>query len=106
MTSALLLGTLLQTSFERITDVEYSNVGGQSLKLDLSLPKTGGAKPLIIWIHGGGWQAGDKAQWRPAQVFQSRRPGYAVASINYRLAGVAVHPAQTNDCKKIGRAHV
>jgi len=28
--------------------------------LDLYLPQTGGNHPLIVWVHGGGWWAGDK----------------------------------------------
>jgi acetyl esterase/lipase len=99
MTSILLLATVAQTGFQQVRNVEYARVGTKSLQLDLSLPTSPGAKPLVIWIHGGGWQAGDKANWRPAQILQARHPEFAVASINYRLSGEAIHPAQTNDCK-------
>jgi len=99
MTSLILLSTLGQTSFQSIKDVQYATVGGINLKLDLSIPKTPGAKALVIWIHGGGWQAGDKADWQPARALQARHPEFAVASINYRLTDQAIHPAQTNDCK-------
>ncbi len=78
-------------------DVEYANVGGVPLLLDLYLPSTdNGPAPVIVWIHGGGWRAGTKAGGPAAR--QSLR-GYAVASINYRLSDVATHPAQINDCK-------
>jgi len=64
--------------------------------LDLYLPAAGDNLPLIIWIHGGGWQNGSKD--RPTGL-QFLRDGYALASINYRLSGHAVFPAQIEDCK-------
>jgi acetyl esterase/lipase len=52
-----------------------------------------------VWIHGGGWQSGDKSlQASGVQLRQATR-GYVVASINYRLSGLASHPAQIHDCK-------
>jgi acetyl esterase/lipase len=79
-------------------DVTYAEIGGRPLRLDLYLPQTDdGALPLIVWIHGGGWQAGDKSQCRPALAMLQR--GYAVASIEYRLSGEATFPAQIEDCK-------
>jgi len=64
--------------------------------LDLYLPAEGDNLPLIIWIHGGGWQNGSKD--RPTGL-QFLRDGYAIASINYRLSGHAIFPAQIEDCK-------
>lgn len=68
-------------------------------KLDLYLPPGPGAPhPLIIWIHGGGWQGGDKSS-------AARRAGplvdlgFAVAGINYRLSQHGTFPAQIHDCK-------
>jgi len=55
-----------------------------------------GPLPVILSIHGGGWSSGSKAR-SPAIRFAAR--GYAVASINYRLSGEAVFPAQIEDCK-------
>jgi hypothetical protein len=43
-------------------DVEYSNiVGFRPLQLDLYTHERSGtqARPLVIWIHGGGWRRGD-----------------------------------------------
>lgn len=78
-------------------DIEYIKGGGNAQSLDLFLPaKTDKPLPLVIWIHGGGWIHGDKAQ-SPALALL--RFGYAVASLNYRLSDVAKFPAQINDCK-------
>ena len=80
-----------------LRDLEYGRAGGKALLLDLYLPeKTEASLPLVIWIHGGGWAAGSKAGG-PGPRLAGR--GYAVASIDYRLSGEAVFPAQIEDCK-------
>lgn len=67
-------------------------------RLDLYLPPgPGGPWPLVVWIHGGGWQAGDK--YPAGKAGPLRNAGFAVASINYRLSGDATFPAQIHDCK-------
>ena len=82
-----------------VKDIEYARVDGASLKLDLYFP--GIARPpypLVVWVHGGGWRAGNKAPLPPHTATLLKR-GYAVASINYRLSGQATWPAQIHDCK-------
>lgn len=64
--------------------------------LDLYLPPTKGPHPLIVCIHGGGWESGDKAFFPFRQLV---RKGFAAASINYRLSSQAKFPAQIVDCK-------
>ena len=82
-----------------IRDLAYSPQGHARQKLDLYLPETAdGPLPLIIWVHGGGWQNGSKDQCLPLRLgFTSR--GYAIASLNYRLSGDAIFPAQIEDCQ-------
>jgi len=80
-------------------DIIYASPGNVPVKLDLCVP-TGLAKPppIIIYIHGGGWEAGSKENppyFCPALVKQ----GFAFASINYRLSQQAIFPAQIYDCK-------
>lgn len=82
-----------------IRDVPYVADGHARQKLDLYLPeKSDGPLPLIIWVHGGGWQGGSKTGCPPARDNYMAR-GYAVASIGYRLSGDAIFPAQIEDCK-------
>jgi acetyl esterase/lipase len=52
--------------------------------------------PVVVWIHGGGWQGGRKENVNGTWLIQK---GFAIVSINYRLTDVAIHPAQINDCK-------
>ncbi|MCB1279068.1 alpha/beta hydrolase fold domain-containing protein [Prosthecobacter sp.] len=80
-------------------DLVYVEGGHERNKLDLYLPETAeGPLPLLIWVHGGGWQNGSKDGCPPLRGGYVER-GYAVASINYRLSGHAVFPAQIEDCK-------
>ena len=82
-----------------VPDLEYGRAGDISLKLDLYLPKSTGPHPLIVWIHGGAFMAGDKGQifWTP--LLGETERGYAVASINYRLSGQATFPAPFQDVR-------
>ena len=76
-------------------DLEFANVNGKSLKLDLYLSGATDA-PLVVFIHGGGWRAGSKDN---CPISWLTDHGYAVASISYRLTDQAVFPAQLHDCK-------
>ena len=58
----------------------------------------GDDRPLIIAIHGGAWQSGDKT-WGEQVAKQFCWRGYCVASINYRLAPTSQWPAQIEDCQ-------
>ncbi len=80
-----------------LRDIQYVEGGHERNRLDLYLPeKAEGQLPLVVWIHGGAWQAGSKDNC-PAVSLATQ--GYAVASINYRLSQHAVFPAQIEDCK-------
>ncbi|MGQ9651724.1 MAG: alpha/beta hydrolase fold domain-containing protein [Phycisphaerae bacterium] len=92
-----LVQTVLPEGVRVVRDVEYARVGDKHLLLDIYLPKSEGEPlPVVIWVHGGAWQAGSKDPCRA--VFLSGE-GYAVVSINYRLTDVALFPAQIHDCK-------
>lgn len=71
----------------------------QDLKLELLVPQ-GAAEPVpvVVWIHGGGWKSGSRLPI-PARVSNLCSMGYAVASVDYRLTGVALWPAQIQDVK-------
>jgi acetyl esterase/lipase len=78
-------------------NLEYARVGDSALLLDLYRPESSGEPlPLIVWVHGGGWRNGSR---EGSQAIPLSGRGYAVASINYRLTGVAPFPAQIEDCR-------
>lgn len=93
------LGARGQKQVPTHPDIAYAVATGQSQKLDIYLPATGSAPyPVVVWVHGGGWSAGDKNSAGTAANWL-RPEGFAIVSINYRLSGVATYPAQINDCK-------
>lgn len=98
-----------QRSFDngviRIADLHYAGPGKDQslLTLDLYLPATPTVRrPLIVYIHGGGWSGGNARTTGafedfPAVLARFAAQGYAVASVNYRLSGTAIFPAARND---------
>ncbi|MBI4752342.1 MAG: carboxylesterase family protein [Acidobacteria bacterium] len=71
------------------------------LTLDVYEPTSppSGMRPLVIFVHGGGFRAGDKSQGTPyATEFTSA--GFVFASIDYRLTGEAIFPAAPTDVSK------
>ncbi len=86
------------SDYELIRNIEYGQGGGHALLLDIYRPLEPVATPIpaIIWIHGGGWSAGDKY---PSRVTFLTEAGFLCVSINYRLSGEAAFPAAVEDCK-------
>lgn len=67
-------------------DVPYANPAHERQVLDIYSPEkeTGKKLPVVFWIHGGGWQQGDKSSvQRKPKVFVDR--GFVFVSTNYRL---------------------
>lgn len=78
-------------------DLEYAQVEGHRLWLDLYLPpETAKRSPLIVWVHGGAWRAGSKDA---VPITGLVNQGFAIASVEYRLSPVAPFPAQVHDIK-------
>ena len=82
----------------KYSDIVYAKVDGKNLKLDIYVPKTKSPPPLLIWIHGGGWRMGSKANINPA-FFQLVKHGFAVASIDYSLLGLPGLLKIFHECK-------
>jgi acetyl esterase/lipase len=68
--------------------------------LDLYLPKSGEPTPLVLYIHGGGFQGGDKRSLSSAEGKSYLDAGFAVAALNYRLTKTAPMPAAYMDCAR------
>ncbi len=84
----------------RVTqDVAYATVDGTALLLDAYEPVTKDReRPVVVYIHGGGWKGGDK-DGGARFLLPLVKAGYVGFSINYRLSGEAQFPAQIHDCK-------
>lgn len=65
-------------------DVPYADPPAERQVLDIYAPAGANNLPVVFWIHGGGWQTGDKSdvQLKP-EVFNER--GCVFVSTNYRL---------------------
>ncbi len=80
-------------------DITYASKS-PAQKLDIYLPESGdGPFPVILSIHGGAFKSGDKGDYQVVPMLEGVKRGYAVVSINYRLSGEAIAPAQINDVK-------
>ncbi|MCR9200176.1 MAG: carboxylesterase family protein [Planctomycetaceae bacterium] len=91
----------------RTSDVPYVENGDERQVLDIYTPKIKADIPLpvIFWIHGGGWQTGDKANvaLKP-QVLTDR--GFLFVSTNYRLLPDVTMDVLTRDvAKAVGWVH-
>lgn len=91
------------TSFSGWSNLSYSTAHWRCA-LDLYAPNNGSTtRPLVIWVHGGGWSDGDKTR-DVAHLLTLVNMGFAVAPINYRFDYEARWPAQIRDVKAAVRA--
>ncbi|MCU1636618.1 MAG: Isoprenylcysteine alpha-carbonyl methylesterase, partial [Cryobacterium sp.] len=76
-------------------EIEYS----PGLRLLLVRPDDAeGPLPVIVWVHGGGWRSGDRHDSPDLHEYFARH-GFAMVSIDYRLAPHSIFPAQLLDVR-------
>ncbi|MBA3911585.1 MAG: alpha/beta hydrolase [Rhodobacter sp.] len=74
-------------------DVAYGP--GERQVFDVTLPRGAGPFPVLLMIHGGAFQSGDKSDLAiPPEVLAA---GIAVVRMNYRLSATDAWPAQAED---------
>jgi len=80
--------------------IEYAQHDGVTLTGDLYLPKGLDKAPLVIAVHGGGWQAGAPITYRHWGTFLAKN-GFAVFAVSYRLSkpGAKTFPGAVYDVK-------
>ena len=82
---------------EEIKNIEYKNIDGNSLQLDIYKPKNlTKPAPLLVFIHGGGWKGGERADYL-IYLLAFAKKGYITATVSYRLLKVAPYPACVED---------
>lgn len=85
---------------------QYSNIDGVNpslLSLDVYTPRfkesCKSKLPIMIYVHGGGWQKGDKEN--PTSILYKApyftKKGYAYISVNYRLSPAVMYPVHNQD---------
>jgi hypothetical protein len=68
--------------------------------IDLYLAESDKPTPLVLYIHGGGFQGGDKRTLNPGEGRAYLDAGWSIAAINYRLTNTAPAPAAYLDCAR------
>ena len=76
-------------------NIIYAQVNNRNLLLDIYMPPAKANPNLVVWVHGGAWHSGTKAN-PPLALLSS---GYAIASVDFRLSTEAPFPAQIHDIK-------
>ncbi|HZH66186.1 MAG TPA: alpha/beta hydrolase [Flavisolibacter sp.] len=87
----------IPAGFTSQLNVVYTKVGDWEGRMDLYLPGSNKPAPLVINIHGGGWNKGVKESQTGFNTFF--KAGFAVANIAYRLTGQATAPAAVEDAR-------
>ena len=82
------------------TDLAYALAGGDTLRLDLATPPGRGPHPVVVLLHGGGWEGGDRRAMHDLLGLLAAR-GYAAATVGYRLTAAPrnVFPAAVQDVR-------
>ncbi|MGA7411104.1 MAG: alpha/beta hydrolase [Bryobacteraceae bacterium] len=82
----------------------YGQAGDETLTMDYYAPAGPGMHPIAIIIHGGGYQRGNSKSGSEAYCADFLAPaGYAVFSINYRLAPKYPYPHMVHDVERAVR---
>ena len=83
-------------------NVAYGSDAAQNMDIYLPAGRNLNPSKVIILIHGGGWNQGDKSDFTQyVDTLKKRVPDYAIFNLNYRLATGSANffPAQENDIK-------
>ncbi|MCG3178833.1 MAG: Acetyl esterase [Phycisphaerae bacterium] len=80
--------------------VTYAHAGGRDLPAMLYRPRRPSVTlwPAVVYLHGGGWQGGDRGQFARHAAFLTTL-GIAGLCVTYRLSGEACWPACFDDAR-------
>jgi acetyl esterase len=77
-------------------DVTYRDIGNVRLLARIYQPQGRGPFPMLIDVHGGGWNRFDRMRNQPVNL-ELASHGIVVAALDFRLNGQAPHPAAMQD---------
>lgn len=80
-------------------DLPYAEPKSERQALDVYAPAQGKEHPVVLWIHGGGWRAGNKTgvQKKPEAFVEK---GFVFVSTNYRFVPNVTVQEMTGDIAK------
>lgn len=85
-----------QAKVRVVRDIAYRDTGERAHRLDVHIPEASGPRPVVLYVHGGGFRILSKeTHWVMALAFA--RKGYVVVNIDYRLAPAHPFPAAIED---------
>jgi acetyl esterase/lipase len=91
-----------RSRYRKETGIPYKETAEGPLHLDAyrpARPEAPGGAPLVVMIHGGGWQGGGRyAMGLTRWAGYLASAGLAVVSIDYRLAPATTYPDSFGDC--------
>ncbi len=80
-------------NFHHYPDIPYplpESISSDLQRLDIYVPDNSNpAKPVMIWVHGGGWQRGDKTNQLEHKISFFMDAGWIFVSVNYRVSPIA-----------------
>jgi acetyl esterase/lipase len=88
-------------SVQEIKDIEYKNINGKSLQLNMYIPKNlAKPAPLLVFIHGGAWAHGKRSDYL-TYLIPFAQQGYVTATVSYRLVNDSTntYPACAEDIR-------
>lgn len=86
----------IPADIEAFKNIEYKNVNGKSLQLDIYKPKNAVRPPMLVFIHGGSWKGGKRSDYLVYLVAFAKK-GYMTATVSYRLLKDGPYPACVDD---------
>jgi acetyl esterase/lipase len=99
LTVSIVCGYKEAMSVSIIEDIPYVESPHELQHMDVYQPNGTRNGRAILWIHGGGWHAGNRKQWSaPARHFAER--GYVCASASYRLVPDFALPSMIQDVRQ------
>jgi len=84
ITALIPLASAQDTRILEKKDVAYAEPAGPLHALDVYASPSAKNAPVVFWIHGGGWQGGDKSEVAEKPRFFVEK-GFVFVSVNYRL---------------------
>lgn len=97
----VLTATAAETRTPTHDGIVYGEAAGEKLTMDYYAPAGPGPHPIAIIVHGGGYIGGTSKNGSEAYCADFLAPaGYAVFSINYRLAPKYPYPAMVQDVQR------
>ncbi len=87
-------------NYAEIIDIHYSDASENMCRLDFYYPTDADKPtPLLINMHGGGWNHGYKEEQTSFNPFTTATLGFAVANVEYRMTPQATAPAAVEDVR-------